>query len=373
MSARGIITIVGLLGLIWVTEVQTQADNAETETRTTGVRLDLQAEKSFPGLIVSCLTTALRAIGHDWSSEFVRGYVGSAFAIAMKPDGGRLVQADTHEWHHFYEMLDYFDYETVNATIHQDTGVSPEEHAQAKREGWNMVRRAIDDGYPAITWQAMTKEQRAAGGRLPWLWSLIVGYDEEAGTYDVHHVNTGDFTIAWDAYGHSDPVNWFYVMVFREQTKPFDALAANRRAIERAIETSTGMYPGVPTGGGHDNYPNAVATAHGHAAWEMWIDATKAGGLAAGDVEQHVRFLVPMRTAAVIYLTEVEVYLPERAHAPLREASLMYDDVIDALGDLGDLSASGLLDAPDATALIRKAYNAERAAVLKLQEVLDAI
>ena len=108
MSARGIITIVGLLGLIWVTEVQTQADNAETETRTTGVRLDLQAEKSFPGLIVSCLTTALRAIGHDWSSEFVRGYVGSAFAIAMKPDGGRLVQADTHEWHHFYRSYQLF-------------------------------------------------------------------------------------------------------------------------------------------------------------------------------------------------------------------------------------------------------------------------
>ena len=81
--------------------------------------------------------------------------------------------------------------------------------------------------------------------RLPWLWSLVVGYDEDAGTYTVRHKHAGEITIGWDEFGHVDPNNYFCVMVVRPPEEPVDWLAANRGVLERALEASQGKYPGV--------------------------------------------------------------------------------------------------------------------------------
>lgn len=395
MFAGGILAIVGLIGVIWVREAQTQADveplpvrtvrlataeqnaalraaQATAESEMSGsMQLDFQAAQDFPGRLVGCLAPALQAAGMDWSTEFVRGYTGSAFSISMKEDGEGLEQADSYEWHHFYEMLDYLQRDVINVSLYGgDNAVSPEEHTQAKARAWDMVREAIDDGYPAIGWWMIDKRDPRPAG----LWSLIVGYDEGAGTYTAHHAGAGEYSIGWDAFGHGDPVNWFYVMVFRPSPEPFDAQAAHRRAIERAIECSEGKYPGVPTGSGHEEtYPHAAASAHGMAAWEMWIKALEDGKSSVQDISRHVRFLVPLRTAAAVYLLEVQSDLPAQAHRPLREASSWYDEVVDALTDLGELSAQETVDYQGASQIVSKAYAAEQAAVAKLREALAVL
>jgi hypothetical protein len=138
---------------------------------------------------------------------------------------------------------------------------------------------------------------------------------------------------------------------------------ANRRAIERAIESSQVMYPG-----GH-------APAHGLAAWEMWLKAFHEGTVSVNDIANHAGILIDARTAAAIYLTEVTQHFPEGAHEPLRAAAGWYDEVVDAMRDLRDLRDLGAVGAPDlqeGAVILAKALEAEHAALMSLQQVLDA-
>ena len=270
MAATGIIAIVGLLGVIWsrqeisaqevpettppVVRLATAEQRAalqvalaeEGDTPEQGgrhVKLDMRAERLFPGSLNGCLRPALRAVGIDWSPEYLRGYLGRAFAFSMRPDGGHLEQTDTFDWAYFWEMLEVLDFETIDAVSKGEGAVSEEEYAQTQKRAWDAVRKSIDEGRPAISWQMY----EGTPDQVPWLWSLIVGYDEQAGTYIATHPTGFTFEIAWDGYvSHGD--EWFVVMFIPEQTRPFDAVAANRRAIKRAVEASEGMYPGVPTG-----------------------------------------------------------------------------------------------------------------------------
>ncbi len=306
----------------------TSADSTSGARR---VQLDLLTRTA--GSFAGCLRPALGAAGVDWSLDHLRGYLGPAFAFSMKPDGGHLNQADNYEWFYFYDMLDFLEHESVSVALKGVLEVPPEEHDAAKARAWEMVRRALDDGFPAIVWQAMTVETRHSGQRpIPFLWSLITGYDEEAGTYSVHHGAAGDFTIGWDAFGHSDPVNWFCVMVFRPLADPFDGAAASRKAVEHAIEASRGEHPG------------ARAPAHGLAAWEMWLQAFREGTVDVHAVGGHAGFLVPARQAAAAYLRDIEPHFPPGAGAPLRSAADSYDQVAARISELRALCAA---DDPD--------------------------
>ena len=334
----------------------TRADSAAGSGR---VQLDLQTRTT--GSFAGCLEPALSAAGVDWSLEHLRGYLGPAFAFSMKPDGGHLNQADNYEWHYFYGMLDFLEHESISVALKGVLAVPPEEHDAAKARGWEMVRRALDDGYPAIVWQAMTVETRNSGQRpIPFLWSLITGYDEEAGTYSAHHGAAGDFTIGWDAFGHSDPVNWFCVMVFRPLTEPFDGAAASRKAVEHALEASRGEHPGGP------------GPAHGLAAWEMWLQAFRDGTVDVHAVGGHTGFLVPARRAAAVYLRDVEPHFPEAARPPLRAAADSYDRVAARISELRALCATDDPDLQRAADVLASALEAERAAVASLQQALEA-
>ncbi|MCY3738358.1 MAG: hypothetical protein OXG13_18285 [Gemmatimonadaceae bacterium] len=334
----------------------TGADSASGSGR---VQLDLQTRTT--GSFAGCLQPALRATGVDWSLEHLRGYLGPAFAFSMEPGGGRLSQAENYEWHHFYGMLDFLEHESVSVALKGVIAVPPEEHDAAKARGWEMVRRALDDGYPAIVWQAMTLETKQSGRRpIPFLWSLITGYDEEAGTYSAHHGAAGDFTIGWDAFGHSDPVNWFCIMVFRPLTEPFDGAAASRKAVEQALEASRGERPGVR------------APAHGLAAWEMWLQAFRDGTVDVPAVGGHAAFLIEARRAAATYLRDVEPHFPETARAALGTAADSYDRVAARISELRALCAADEPDLPRAAEVLATALEAESAALALLQQALDA-
>ncbi len=335
-----------------------EATNADSAAGSGRVQLDLQTPTT--GSFAGCLKPALNAAGVDWSLDHLRGYLGPAFAFSMKPDGGHLNQADKYEWHYFYGMLDFLEHESISVALKGVLAVSPEEHDAAKARGWEMVRRALDDGYPAIVWQAMTLETKQSGRRpIPFLWSLITGYDEEAGTYSAHHGAAGNFTIGWDAFGHSDPVNWFCVMVFRPLTEPFDGAAASRKAVEHALEASRGEHPGGP------------GTAHGLAAWEMWLQAFRDGTVDVHAVGGHAGFLVPARRAAAVYLRDIEPYFPESARPALRAAADSYDRAAARISDLRALCATDDPDPERASDVLASALEAERAALASLQQALD--
>ena len=335
------------------------------------VRLDIEAEE-VGGIFVGCLRPALRATSLDFSIDYLMGFLGTAFAFSMEEDGGHLHQAGNYEWSYFFDMLDFLEHEAIDASLYRipDGGsgepppepvVQEEEHTRAKAEAWEKVRRAIDEGVPAIAWQVMSPEtKKAKQGAAPWLWSLIVGYDEKAGTYTVDHSSAGEFTIPWDGFGHSDPVNWFSVMIFRPPTEPFDARAANRVAIERAIESSQGKYPG-------DNAP-----AQGLAAWEMWLKAFQDGTVEVHPVSHHAGFLIRARSAATTYLRQVQAHFPASAGAPLEAAANSYDQVAAKMAELRDLCAGKDPDLQHGAEILSSALEEERAAIASLQQVLEA-
>ena len=214
---------------------------------------------------------------------------------------------------------------------------------------------------PALAWQVMTVEMKDTGQHpLPGLWSLIVGYDEKAETYTVNHSGYGTYTIGWDAFGYADPMHWFHVSIFRPLTEPFDARAASRRAIERAVESSQGLHPG------------ANAPAHGLAAWEMWLETFRQGSVSADAVPHHADFLVRARSSAAIYLRQTESHLPASARSPLRDAASRYDKVAAESAQLRDLYLEEDPDPQLGAKLIARALEEERAALASLQLVLEA-
>ena len=310
---------------------------------------------------------ALRAVGIDWSPEYLKGYLGRAFAFAMRPDGSYLDQTDAFDWAYFWEMLDELEWESIEAVGKGEQAVSEEEYAQVQKRAWDAVRKSIDEGRPAISWQMY----EGTLDQVPWLWSLIVGYDEQAGTYIATHPTGFSFEIAWDGYvSHGD--EWFVVMFIPEQTKPFDAVAANRKAVKRAVEASEGMYPGVPTGEGYEGiYPHNTAAAHGLAAWEMWLQAFDAGTVSVGDIPGHARFLADARASAAMYLTEIADLYPEMARERLLAASKAYDEVADAGRDLQDsYQADHKPDLRKGGVLLERGLQAEREALQNLAEAL---
>ena len=322
-------------------------------------QLTIQAEapgSSPSGSIVGCMRPALDAAGVDWSSEYLRGFLGHAFTFSMN---GEVHQAINWEWSYFHEMLDYLNFETISAQLHGDNGVSREEHDRVKMKAWIEVRQAIDEGYPAIAWQVMTLEMKKSRPK-PALWSLIVGYDEVAETYLVSHDNFGEFTIRWDGFGHTDPANLVLVWIFRPSTESPDP-AAHRRAIKRAIDSSKGMYPG-----------HTQAPAHGLAAWELWLMSFAKGTVSIPHVSHHAAFLIDARGAAAIYLREIESLFPDGANAFLCEAANRYGQVVYRMEELRSLFSRPEPDLKLGTEILTKALESERAALAALQQALES-
>ena len=337
------------------------------------VELDIQPDEPF-GSIIGCLPPVFHAAGRNWSTEFLRGYLGLAFVFSMKEDGGSLWHRENYEWSYFFDMLEFLgdDFEIISASLSGEMVGrrwdhrldSHEEHSRAKVQAWDAVRAAIDGGLPPVVWNVISTEMMDSGKRpLPFMWSLIVGYDEAAQTYTMHHVGYGKFTIHSDAFGHADPAKWFCVMIIKPETKPFDALAAHRTVIQRALESSQGMRPAN----------TEEATAHGLAAWEMWLGAFQRGTVSIPPISHHATFLRTSRGSAAAYLREIEPHFPEGARVHLRKAAEHYTEIADAMQDLLDLRVAGASDLEEGAKILSQAIEHERAGLVSLQSVLDMI
>ena len=159
------------------------------------MELDIRPEND---LLDGCLAPVLRAAGWDWSKEILQGYYGLGFIASMSEDGSylrhrenylnvppvldmiNLILQDSVEIYHL--ALDYWSVEDGQRSV------SLAELSHARSKAWDEVRRALDEGFPAIVWQPVSDEMANENPNpskihLPSLWSLIVGYDELADTY----------------------------------------------------------------------------------------------------------------------------------------------------------------------------------------------
>jgi len=314
--------------------------------------LDMEADWPY-GSLTGSLLPALHAAGVDWSLEYLKGHLGSAFAFSMKKDGGRLWQASNYDRSISPRITSHLDHTMLDASRSAAYAVPPD-HAETKAEAWETVRRAIDDGYPAVV-----RMKDTGYHPLPGPWSLIVGYNEAAETYTVHHAGYGKYTTRRDGFGPTDPVDWKHIMVFRPQTRPLDVIASGRRAIEHAIESSQGKHRG------------SDASAHGLAAWEMWLDAFQEGTVSVDAAPHHAAFLVDARQAAATYLRQIAPHFPPTASPPMITAAEGYEQVVADIAALRELCAGTDPDLQRGAQILSRALQAERSALASLAQVLE--
>lgn len=392
MSVSGIVVTASLLGIIWVRESsstepapppQARVARLATPEQLAGIQLAMaHGEESTPGsgrqvlldyepgccggAIAGSLQPSLQTVGIDWSMARWQGFLGFSFDFSMTQDGAGIQQGINLQWTIFWPMMDHLPVEVIQATLKGPNASPPGEYEAAKRRAWTAVRGALDAGRPAILWQAITAERRWSEerqGPLPWNWSLVVGYDQDAGTITARHSNAGEVTIRWDELGHADPSNWFCAMIVDASDEPVDELAANRQTLERALEASQGKHPGTQE-----------PAAHGLAAYEMWLAALQAGTASGHDVVHHATYLTHRRSEAAVYLSEVDSVFPEAARGHLRAAAKHYDAEVDAMEELRGMFDRGgaAADQQKGAVLVSKALEHERAALAEIQLALDA-
>ncbi len=386
MSIAGIAVIVSLLGIISARQssstepeppsqarvrlatpeqlaaLQLAMSNREQTMSQSGRRVLLDHEPGGGG-ISGCLAPALRTVGIDWSTERYQGFLGFSYDFSMTEEGGFFWQGTALQWSIFWPMLDHLPVKRIEATL-KGPNDTPEKHQAAKRRGWDAVREELDAGRLAIVWSPMTAEQRWAEepqGPLPWMWSLIVGYDDDAGTITVRHDHAGESTIRFDELGHADPSGYFCVMILDAPAEPMDELAANRQSLQLALAASRGKYPG-----------SQEPATHGLAAYEVWRAALQAGTGAEQHVPYHATYLTHRREEATRYLAQVEHVFPEAARSHVRAAAQHYRAEVDAMKKLREMFEGGAADQKEGAALVNKALEHERAALAEIQRALDA-
>lgn len=304
---------------------------------------ELELRADWPsGSLAGSLRPALQAAGFSWSRDFLRGHLGSAFAFSMQNNGGPLWQDGYDERLLYPQIAERLEHTMLDST--------------QQAEAWNTVRRAIDEGYPAVV------RMRTTGNHsLPGRWSVIVGYDDSMQTYTINHAGYGSYTARRDGFNAASLPYWTRIMIFRPQAVSPDAVDTGRRAIQDAIESSEGKHPG----------PDAAA--HGLAAWEMWLDAFEQGTVDLQACVGHTYFLQGARRAAATYLRQIEPDLPSDAKSPLLAAAAHYERIASDIAALRELCQGEDADLQRGADLLSGALDAERAALASLRQVLKAL
>ena len=216
----------------------------EKEEEKLGGKKILEGVKPTPGdsTFIGTLQPTLKAAGEDWSIPRLSGTFGHAFSFSMNIGGGAIWQQANIDWWMLWDMITYIGYEfrefqaILQGKQHPPT---PTELQNIKDQTWEAVKTSIDHGIPAIAWQPMTVKQRDSGVRS-YGWALLVGYDETEKTYTVRHQHyTTEYTVPYDQFGFTDPVNWYCVMILAEK-KPFDRIALEIKSLKHAVAFANG-------------------------------------------------------------------------------------------------------------------------------------
>ena len=331
----------------------------------------VDAHPSQPNLstLISVLHPMLQSAGQtEWSTDRLRGVTGHAFAFEMRKGGGEVwhdANLDWWLWYDLYPLIARFRvFHATRADLDVDLPV-------LKAEARDAVRASLQKGIPALAWQAMSPEQKASGigaGN----WGMLVGYDDMDETYTVRHKwrtrEGSDFSVRYDAIGHTDPVELFNVMVY-DRPSDVDERTTHRTALRNAVAFANGT-----------RYDPSEAVfdvdARGFAAYELWSEALESEDVSPFHSHFHARIIRASRQGAAGYLRELAAMFPE-AGGELNAAAAQYERELDALEPLYEIchTAKHEDNFPEdararARALLSEALEADRKAVAHIEAAL---
>ena len=330
----------------------------------------VDAHPSQPDLstLISVLHPMLRCAGHtEWSTDRLRGVTGHAFAFEMRSDGGEVWHDANLDWWLWYDLHPQIArFQMFHATKADDVDLSA-----LKADARDAVRASLEKGIPALAWQAMSPEQKAHGigaGN----WGMLVGYDDTDETYTVRHKwRTDDFSVRYDAIGHTDPIELFNVMVYDGQPS-IDEQTTHRTALRTAVAFAHGTRYD-PSQAVHD------VDARGFGAYELWYEALNLDDVSPGHSHFHARILRASRQGAAGYLRELISVLPEAA-GELTAAASHYERELEALEPLYEICHSAMHQddfsedgRAKARELVAKALESDRNAVARIEAALTIL
>ena len=343
----------------------------------------VQGDSTFIGT----LHPMLKAAGEDWSIPRLSGTFGHAFSFSMKIGDGAVWQQANIDWWLLWDMITHIGYEfqEFQAVLQgKQVAPTPTELQNIKDQTWEAVKTSIDRGIPAIAWQPMTVEQRDSGVEA-YGWGLLVGYDETEKAYTVRHQHyTTEYTVPYDQFGFTDPVNWYCVMILAAK-KPFDRLALEVKSLKHAVAFAHGIRFDL------EDAPYRV-DAVGFAAYELWKQSLQSGDVDVGFTEHAAWSLWEMRENAAAYLREIADRFPKVSSRALSDAAMFYDEEIKAIVKLVNickehesfatlkrqegveaLKSFTTLKRQRAVEALNAALDAEKKAIGKIEEALAAL
>ncbi len=279
--------------------------------------------------LVSTLQACLQALGRDWSGAYVTGLFGAAFCFAMKERAAEVWQTAHINWWKFFDLLGDLGYTLdVVDEIGNNPSVkpppTPEQWRARQEEIWEKVQASIDQGRPVIGWQLMTVAQRDAGLEA-WEHGLIVGYDTRTKEYVVRHPWAGEYTVPYDGFGRSDPVQWLSVIFFGEP-RGYDPRQLEQDSLPQALRYARGEERATD------------ADAYGLAAYDLWGQEVEKGDVDWRGNQSHARFLGEARGHAAAYLRELSGHFAPDVAAALEEAAAAYESEARVLAQFSPLA-----------------------------------
>ena len=345
------------------------ADPAPERDRTMPLLVDSHPSQPNLSTLISVLHPMLQSAGQtEWSTDRLRGVTGHAFAFEMRKGGGEVWHDANLDWWLWYDLYP----QVAQFRVFYATKADLDADLPAlKAEARDAVRASLQKGIPALAWQAMSPEQKASGigaGN----WGMLAGYDDTGETYTVRHKwrtrEGSDFSVRYDAIGHTDPVELFNVMVY-EGPSQVDEGTTHRTALRNAVASANGT-----------RYDPSEAVydvdARGFTAYELWSEALESEDVSPFHSHFHARIIRASRQGAAGYLRELVAVFPE-AGDELNAAAAEYERELEALEPLYEIchTAKHEDNFPEdararARALIAEALEADRKAVAHIEAAL---
>ena len=327
------------------------------------VMIDVHPGKPHSGTtLVSCLKPLMQTLGHpEWSLARLQGVMGHAFHFEMKEGGGGVMH-DHMDWGFALKFLpELGQMQSFDASKH-DTDV---DLPALKREAREAVRASLAQGIPALVWQPMSIEMKA-NRQFAFCWGLIVGYNEAEEAYTVRHPYVADdYTIRYDAFGHSDGAEWFSVRIF-DTFSTDDEKTTHLKALRRAVVFLNGTRKG--------NKGN-----EGFSAYDVWRRAFDSAEVPLEQSRYHTEILRKKRLAAEAHMRELVTLFPKAAE-PLEAAAAHFNRELESLSPMYDLCVAAksrkawtAKDRPEIQRLIGKALRADQEAVAQIQVALEIL
>jgi hypothetical protein len=303
---------------------------------------------------LGCIEGTLRYLGRDVSRPWLAGASGYAFALNIHE---QLCPSAPFTW----DNGEGFDALARNAgyAVHRVTDESGDQDA-ARREAWQMVRAALDEGTPCFSFDI-------GGGE----YFVVHGYDG-GGYYYRGFDNSPQGPIPWQALGTTGIVGVVHVAAVRA-TDPAD----DRTAVAEAIRFGLDMQEQAA------DTPEDAGYMEGIRAYDWWVAALRDPDANPHGASFNAQYWAECRRLAVEFLEEADERLADAELAPLfADAAAHYRTVAEHLNAVAEaLPMDGewgprLEDNALVSRLIahlEAARDAEREGLAALARLLDAL